>query len=99
MTTPNSLPHPSAVVEAVEAYIAELPEKRRRKRTHAEIYEPDQTPELENYVTDSEPEPDNAALVEFRQLLDQLGRAHSDVLAEVIKAKIYKLLDLSPDSK
>ncbi len=96
--TPTSLPQdPAGIIADVESFFDSLPEKRRRKRTHAEIYEPDQTPESENYVTGSEPEPDSEALAEFRRLLRQLRQALSDVVAEVITAKIYKLLDLPLD--
>ena len=97
MTTTSLPQDSSSIIADVEAYISELPEKRRRKRTHAEIYEPDQTPEIENYVADSELEPDSEALAEFRRLLRQLRQARSDVVAEVITAKIYKLLDLPLD--
>lgn len=95
----NSLPQPSAVVEAVEAYIDALPEKRRGRRTRAEIDAPyDITPETENYGPEPEPaitiELDDDAQVQLPKLLSQLGRARSDAAARVIEAKIYDLLGL-----
>jgi len=93
MTTPNSLPQPSTVVEAVEAFFDSLPATRRRRI----VTEPDTTPESENYTIANEP--DNAALVEFRRLLRQLGQARSDVVAEIVTVKIYRLLGLTEDDK
>ena len=61
---------------------------------NAKRAEPDTTPELENYATAAEPEPDSDALAEFRSLLRQLGKARSDVLALAIERRIYRLLDL-----
>lgn len=48
MTTTSLPQDPSAIVSEVESFFAELPAKRRR-RTKAEIYEPDQSEETENY--------------------------------------------------
>lgn len=48
MTT-NSLSQSDVILTDVEAFFEALPEKRRRKRTHEEIYNPDQSPESENY--------------------------------------------------
>lgn len=48
--TIQSLPQdPAVIVASVEQYVDTLPATRRRKRTHAEIYEPDQSEETENY--------------------------------------------------
>lgn len=96
--TNRSLPQPAELVEAVEAYISELPEKRRRKRTREEIYNPDLSFEDENYG----PEPktaivcelDDAAQIALPKLLFQLGKARSDAMAQIITAKIYDLLGL-----
>lgn len=92
--TANSLPHPAAILADVESFFDSLPATKRRKRTS---YEPDQTPESENYTDQQATEPDRAALDEFCKLLQQLGQARSDVVAEIIIAKIYRLLDLSLD--
>lgn len=45
----NTQPNTDDLLSAVEEYISELPEKRRRKRTREEIYNPDLSPEAENY--------------------------------------------------
>lgn len=101
MTT-TSLPQDSSSILAdVEAYISELPEKRRRKRTHAEIYEPDQAPESENYGPEPVPtitiELDDAALTALPVLLHQLGQTRSAYIADLVTAKILDLLGLKLD--
>lgn len=89
---------PIDIVAEVEAYIAELPGKRRGRRTRAEIDAPyDTTPELENYTTYDANEPDSEALAQFRTLLRQLGQARNDVIAQAIIKKIYRLLGLEPE--
>lgn len=97
--TANSLPQPSELVEAVEAYISELPERRRRKRTRAEIIaDRDQSPEIENYAPVPEPphviELDDDALERLTTLLFQLGRARGDAVARITITMILDLLGL-----
>lgn len=90
---------PTGIVGAVEEYLDSLPATKRRKRTRAEIDAAmDNSPESENYVIDV-PERGNPALAQFRLLLFQLGQARSDVAAEFITMKIYRLLDLPMDGK
>lgn len=94
----SSLPQDTAaIVNEVELFFDSLPLTRRRRS----VSEIDDAPENENYITVAEPlaprEPDNATLDEFRRLLRQLGQARSDVLAEVITVKIYRMLGLEPD--
>lgn len=99
MTT-TSLPHdPTAILSEVESFFDTLPEKRRGRRTRAEIdADYDITPEVENYGPAVEPpiviELDADALERLTALLFQLGRARSDVVAQVITTKILDLLDL-----
>lgn len=92
--TANSLPQSAVIVADVESFFDSLPAKRRRKRIASE---PDQTTESENYTDQQVPEAEHAALDEFRKLLRQLGQARSDVVAEILIAKIFRLLDLPLD--
>jgi len=88
----SSLPQDTAaIVNEVELFFDSLPAKRRRARV--EVCD---EPETENYAIDA-PEPDAAALREFRKLLRQLGQARSDVVAQLVELKIYTLLGLEPD--
>lgn len=98
MTT-QSLPHdPTAILAGVEAFIDALPATRRRKRTQAEIYEPDQRPETENYEPEPEPtvtiELNEAALVRLPVLLAELAQTRSTAMAQLVTLKIYRLLGL-----
>jgi hypothetical protein len=94
MTTPNSLPQPSEVVEAVEEFFDALPPKKQR-RTRSQI-QIDQAPESENYGLPVAPpiviELDADAQTELPWLLHRLGRARNDAVAQIITAKIYDLL-------
>lgn len=100
----NSLPQPAELAEAVEAFFDTLPEKRRRKRTRAEINaDYDVTPERENYDTEPEStitiELNDTALTRLPVLLRQLGQARSNVVAEVVTMKILALLGLELEDK
>lgn len=98
----TSLPQdPAGIIAEVELFFDSLPAKRRGRRTRAEIDAPvDDSAEAENYApTDAAPEHDPAALAEFKALLRQLGKARSDVVAEIVIAKIYRLLDLAQDGE
>lgn len=106
MTT-QSLPHdPTAILTAVESFFDALPEKRRRKRTHAEIYGPqDDTPETENYTTATAAaestitiELDGVAQAVLPVLLGQSGEARSTAMVQFLTLKIYELLGLKVDS-
>lgn len=102
MTT-SSLPQSAAaILSEVESFFDALPEKRRRKRTRAEINAAyDTTPERENYGPEPEPtitiELDDDAQVQLPKLLSQLGQARGHAVARVIEAKIYDLLGLEVD--
>lgn len=95
--TPNSV-SPIDVVSAVEEYIDSLPAKRRRVRV--EVCD---EPETENYAPEPEPtitiELDRAALTALPTLLSQLSRARSEIAAQFITAKIYRLLGLELESR
>ena len=101
----SSLPHdPTAILSEVESFFDALPEKRRRKRTHAEIYGPqDDTSETENYATvATKPaitiELDDVAHAVLPVLLGQLGEARSVATAQLITAKIYQVLGLEVEN-
>jgi hypothetical protein len=85
MTTPNSLPQSAEILSEVEAFIDSLPAKRRR-RTKAEVETPSVALEL-----------NHDAQVKLHKLLQQLGRARSDVIAQLITMKIYALLGMALD--
>lgn len=104
MTT-TSLPHDSAaILSDVEFFFDSLPEKRRGRRTRAEIDAPyDITPELENYGPEPEPtitiELDADALKKLPALLRQLSQARSDVMAGIVITKILDLLGLELEGR
>jgi len=91
--TANSLPQSAAILSGVEEFFAELPAKRRRARVEVCA-----EPEAENYGPAPEPtitiELDRAALTALPTLLSQLSKARSEVAAQFITAKIYRLLVL-----
>lgn len=100
--TNQSLPQSAVILADVEQFFDALPEKRRRKRTRAEIdADYDTTPEVENYGPPVEPptiiELDADALARLPALLIQLGKARSDVVAQTITLKILDLLGLELD--
>lgn len=104
MTT-TSLPHdPTTILSGVESFFDALPATRRRKRTHAEIYGPqDDAPETENYATaTANPiitiELDDVAQAVLPVLLGQLGEARSVATVQLITAKIYQLLGLKVEN-
>lgn len=94
--TANSLPQSSAILACVEEYFDSLPAKRRRSRQIVDV-----APELENYAPEPEPtitiELDATALTELPKLLHQLSKARSDVAAQWLTFKIYRLLGLEMD--
>lgn len=101
--TNQSLPQSAVILAEVEQFFDTLPEKRRRKRTRAEINAGyDTTPEIENYaVATAEPtitiELDDVARAVLPVLLGQLGEARTTATAQLITAKIYALLGLKVD--
>lgn len=99
MTTPILPQDPAAILADVESFFDSLPEKRRGRRTRAEIDAPyDITPELENYGPEPEPtitiELDADALEELPKLLYQLAKSRSDAASAIIAGRIYALLGL-----
>lgn len=96
MATSSVSYNPAAILGEVESFFDSLPAKRRRARV--EVCD---EPETENYAPEPEPtitiELDRAALEQLPVLLFQLGRARSDVVAQVVTLKIYRLLGLELD--
>lgn len=93
MATSSVSYNPAAILSEVESYFDSLPAKRRRVRI--EVCD---EPEAENYGPAPEPtitiELDRAALTALPTLLSQLSKARSEVAAQFITAKIYRLLGL-----
>jgi hypothetical protein len=99
MTTPILPQDPTVILADVESFFDSLPEKRRGRRTRAEIDAPvDITPELENYGEPPAPtiaiELDADALEELPKLLYQLAKSRSDAASAIIAGRIYALLGL-----
>lgn len=86
------------ILSGLEAYIESLPPTRRRKRTHEEIYNPDQSPEVENY--------DKLSL--WDALTGATGRSAGDEPARALLlaweiqgrfAMVYRLAARQPEAK